>query len=284
MKWSNADGGADGTFTQRYGPWALVAGASEGVGAAFAAEVARRGVNVVLLARRQSVLDDVAARIREEVGVDARAVAIDLAEPDAMAAVVDATSDLDVGLLMYNAGADANYAAFLANNVDTALAMVHRNCVVPTQMCHHFAAPMVARGHGGIIIVGSGAAFAGAPNMVVYGASKAFDMVFAEALWAELHGQGVDVLGLILGETDTPALRRLKLQRRQIAEFDAPLPGAASVDEVVADALEQLAHGPTRIVGENIRQAAQFLGGMLRNDAVQLMVQASAQTMGDDVA
>ncbi|MDT5107091.1 MAG: hypothetical protein QOI25_4604, partial [Mycobacterium sp.] len=83
-------------------------------------------------------------------------------------------------------------------------------CTVPLQLCHHFAQPMVARGTGGIVVLGSGAGFAGAPNMVAYAATKAFDMVFAEALWSELNGKGVDVLGLILGKTDTPALRRLK--------------------------------------------------------------------------
>ena len=140
------------TFVESYGPWAVVAGASEGVGAAFAAAVAREGVNVVLLARRQGVLDEVAARIREESGVEARAVAVDLAAPSAMETVADATSDLDVGLLMYCAGADPNYQPFLANPVEVATAMVHRNCTVPVEMCHHFAGPMAARGRGGIIV------------------------------------------------------------------------------------------------------------------------------------
>jgi short-subunit dehydrogenase len=267
-------------FAKRYGPWAVVAGASEGVGSAFALAIAQRGVNVVLLARRQVALDDVAARIRSESGVEARVVALDLAEPDACARVVDATRDLDVGLLMYCAGADANYQPFLANPVDVALAMLHRNCVVPTQLCHHYGGPMVERARGGIILVGSGAAFAGAPNMVAYGATKAFDMIFAEALWAELHANGVDVLSLVLGETDTPALRRLKLRRGQLAALDAPLPGAASVDEVVAAALAKLPDGPSWMVPEFLHDAARHIGAMPRNDAVRLMMQASAETMG----
>ena len=146
------------SFAIRYGPWGLVAGASEGVGSAFASAVAQRGVNVVLLARRPDVLDDVAARIRRDTGADALPVAVDLAAADAASRVVEATRDLEVGLLMYCAGADANYQPFLSEPVDTALAMVHRNCVVPTQLCHHFAAPMVDRARGGIILVGSGAA------------------------------------------------------------------------------------------------------------------------------
>jgi short-subunit dehydrogenase len=269
-------------FAARYGPWAVVAGASEGVGSAFAAAVAGLGTNVVLLARRQAVLDDVAAGIRDEAGVEVRTLAVDLAEPEAARVVVDATADLEVGLLMYNAGADADYQPFLANPVETALAMVHRNCVVPTQLAHHYAGPMVARGRGGIILVSSGAAFAGGPNMVAYGATKAYDVVFAEALWAELHGRGVDVLSLVLGETDTPALRRLRAQRGMVDDPDAPLPGVATVGEVVADAVEQLPHGPSRIVGEELRAGLQLLGGFTRAEAVGFMVQAAAATMGDD--
>jgi short-subunit dehydrogenase len=269
------------TFAERYGPWAVVAGASEGVGAAFAAAVAGEGLNVVLLARRQGVLDLVAKEIESAHGVEARAVAVDLAA-DAMPTVAAATSDVDVGLVMYCAGADANYQPFLANPSAIAEAMVHRNCVVPLQMCHHFAAPMAARGRGGIVIVGSGAGLAGAPNMVAYSASKAFDMVFAEALWAELHPKGVDVLGLILGETDTPALRRLREQRGFPVDPDVPLAGAASVDEVVAAALANLANGPTWFVGEQLYTASRFLGSVSRGEAVNFMIQGAAATMGSD--
>lgn len=267
------------TFVESYGPWAVVAGASEGVGATFTAAVAQEGVNVVLLSRRQGVLDEVAAVIRAESGVEARAVAVDLSAPSAMETVADATSDVDVGLLTYCAGADPNYQPFLANPVEVATAMVHRNCTVPVQMCHHFAGPMAARRRGGIIVLSSGAAFVGAPNMVIYGGSKAFDVVFTEALWAELHPQGVDVLSLVLGETDTPALRRIRVERGFADDPNAPLPGVATVDQVVEDALAHLAHGPSWIVGEQTRAGLQMLGGLPRNEAVGLMMKAAAATM-----
>ena len=211
-------------FAERYGPWALVAGGSEGVGAAFARRVAERGINVVLLARRQHVLDDVAASIAAATGVGVRPLAVDLATDDAMATIAAATRGLEVGLLMYCAGADPSYRHFLAEPVESALAMVARNCARPVELCHHFAGPMVARGAGGIVLVSSGGGLIGAPNMVAYGASKAFDLVMAEALWAELHDQGVDVLGLVLGLTDTPALRRLMVQRGQLAGRRRPCP------------------------------------------------------------
>ncbi len=274
---------SDVAFGDRYGPWALVAGASEGVGAAFARAVAERGVNVVLLARRQSVLDEVAASIRTATGVETRALAVDLAESNAMASIADATADIEIGLVMYCAGADPNYEPFLANPVEPALTMVQRNCVVPMQACHHFAGPMVARGRGGIVLVSSGAGLVGGPNMVAYGASKAFDMVMAEALWAELRASGVDVLGLVLGVTDTPALRRLLTQRGVLAHPDDPLPipDAATADDVAAEAIANLANGPTWFVGEALREGAKVLGAMSRRDAVEAMSQG-AGVMGSD--
>jgi uncharacterized protein len=236
----------------------------------------------VLLARRQALLDEVAASIEAATGARARAVAVDLAADDAMDRVLAATAGLEVGFVAYCAGADANYAPFLDHPVETALAMVQRNCELPVRMCHHFAAPMVARGHGGIVLVGSGAGLVGAPNMVAYAASKAFDMVFGEALWAELHPQGVDVLSLILGQTDTPALRTLLARRGVLANPDdpVPIPGTVTAAQVVQEALGNLANGPTWFVGEQLRDGARRLGAMDRGDAVRVMTRQGAATMG----
>ncbi|MEB4211264.1 SDR family NAD(P)-dependent oxidoreductase [Mycobacterium sp. 94-17] len=268
------------TFATKYGPWALVAGASDGVGAAFAEGLAQRGVDVVLLARRQAVLDRVAADIAAKTSAQTRAVAIDLAQPGAAAAVAAATGDLEIGMLVYCAGADPNFAPFLDNSLEAAEAMVQRNCMVPMQLCHHFAPAMAERGRGGIVIFGSGAGLAGGPNMVAYGASKAFDMVLAEALWAELHGKGVDVLGLILGKTDTPALREVEYSRGQIGSRDEAPQDAGAVSEVIAEAFENLGNGPTLMVGDTMRAAAQLLASLSRNQAVQLFTQAAAAAMG----
>ncbi|BBX15543.1 short-chain dehydrogenase [Mycolicibacterium duvalii] len=269
------------TFADAYGPWALVAGASDGVGAAFAAELARRGLNVALLARRPAVLDEVAAEIRADTGVQTRVLVVDLATETAAQTVIEATGDLEIGMVVYCAGADPNFRPFLSEPISSAEAMVHRNCVVPMRLCHHFAPAMVARGRGALVLLGSGAGWAGAPNMVAYGATKAFDMVFAEALWTELQGSGVDVLGLILGKTDTPSLRRLEHQRGLISSTDERPRDAVPVQEVIDEAFANLRNGPTWIVGENIRAAAQMLGGMPRNDAVRLMMQASTASMGE---
>jgi uncharacterized protein len=269
------------TFESKYGPWALVCGASDGVGAAFAEGIAERGVNVVLVARRQGVLDQVAAGIKARTGVETRTLALDLAEQDATSTIAEATDDLGIGFLVYCAGADPNFEPFLANPIETAEAMVHRNCVVPMQLCHHFAPAMVRRGRGGIVLFGSGAGLAGGPNMVAYGATKAFDMVFAEALWTELHDKGIDVLGLILGKTNTPALRRLEHSRGHLSSEDEAPADAVSVDEVIREAFENLTNGPTVMAGDMMRLAAQMLGSMTRNEAVNLVTQAQAAVMGD---
>ncbi|WP_166907245.1 SDR family NAD(P)-dependent oxidoreductase [Mycobacterium sp. DL440] len=267
-------------FADRYGPWALVAGASDGVGSAMAEELARRGLNVVLLARRQEVLDEVGAGITAHTGAQTRTLAIDLAAPAAAGEVIAATADLEIGFLVYCAGADPNFQPFLSSPLSDAESLVQRNCLAPIQLCHHYAAPMAERGRGGIVIFGSGAGFAGGPNMVAYGASKAFDMVFAEALWTELHSSGVDVLGLILGKTDTPALRKLEHERGQIASPEDTPPGAAAVDDVVAAAFANLTEGPTCLVGPEIQAAAQLMASVSRNDAVRFIAQAVTAAMG----
>lgn len=268
-------------FAERYGPWAVVAGASEGVGSAFAEGLAERGLDVVLVARRRDVLADVAAGIAERTGRQTRTLAVDLAERGAAATVIEATADLEVGFVVYCAGADPALAPFLARPIDDAEAMVQRNCVVPMQLCHHFASAMVGRGRGGIVVFGSGAGLVGGPNMVAYAASKAFDMVFAEALWAELHDSGVDVLGLILGKTDTPALRRLQVSRGQQSSENDAAPDAEEVSAVIAEAFANLTNGPTWFVGEQLRAAVPMLGSITRNQAVQLMSAAGAAAMGD---
>ena len=270
------------TFIAKYGPWALVAGASEGVGAAFAEGLAERGLNVVLLARRQAALDGVAAGIIARTGVETRTLAVDLAQPDAAWKVAAATEEIDIGFLVYCAGADASFKPFLAQPIATAEAMVQRNCTVPMQLCHHFGSAMVQRGSGGIVIFSSGAGLVGGPNMVAYGATKAFDMVFTEALWSELHDKGVDVLGLVLGKTDTPALRRLEYSRGQINSQDEAPPDAATVDEVIDEAFDNLTNGPTLMVGDQMRAAAQMLSAVTRNEAVRLLAQAVAGAMGGD--
>ena len=245
-------------FAERYGPWAVVLGASEGVGASVARLLGERGVKVVLLARRQGALDEVAATVAGET----RTVVLDLSEADATAALANAVADLEIGLVVYNAGADPNMSQFIDKPVDVWQGMVARNCTTVVGVAHHFGGSMVERGHGGIVLVTSGAAWAGGSHLAVYGASKAFNLVLAESLWAELGPRGVDVLAMILGQTDTPAFRRV-LNGRE-AE------GLADPDDVARDMLDHLAEGPT------FPPDPTPFSGLPRRQAVELMTQGAA--------
>ncbi len=245
-------------FADKYGPWAVVAGASEGVGASVARLLGERGVNVVLVSRRQAVLDDVAATVPTET----RTVALDLSQEAAHASLTSAVDDLDVGLFVYNAGADPHASRFLDQPLATWQELVRRNVNTVLGVCHDFGTRMARRGKGGIVLVTSGAAWAGGDYLAAYGASKAFNLVLGEALWAELRPLGVDVLSMVLGATDTPAFRRVLHGR----EFD----GMADPDDVAREMLDNLAEGPT------YPPDGSPFGDLPRRQAVELMSQGSA--------
>lgn len=152
-------------FARRYGPWALIAGASEGIGACLADELGQRGINVVLVARNRALLDDVAGGVRQRHGVEARTVVQDLTAADATERIADATDGLDVGLLVYNAGASDRTAPFLDNGVDHALKQITLDCVGPVALVDHFAPAMRDRGRGGIVLVASLACVAGSATL-----------------------------------------------------------------------------------------------------------------------
>jgi len=233
------------SFAKQYGPWAVVAGASEGVGRAFARKLAARGVPSILVARREESLTALAAEIRAESGLECIAAAIDLSAPDAAQQLMAAVGDRYVGLFVCNAGSDPNGAHFLDRDIGAWTELVQRNVTTMMQASHLLAQGMRARGKGGLLLVNSGACYGGASFMAAYAASKAFMLCFSEGLWAELKPYGVDVLTLVLGITDTPALRTL------LAAKGLPLPSsAASPDDVAEMGLARLAHGPIHNWGQ----------------------------------
>lgn len=255
---------------ERYGPWGVVAGGSDGTGVAFAREMAARGINVVLVARRASVLEAAADDLRARHDVQVRTVALDLSTPGALTELEEATGDLDVGLFVYNAGSDDGAAAFLTRDLQAHLGLVHRNCASVVEAAHRFGAPMVARGRGALILVTSGAAWVGGAGLATYGATKAFDLILAEALWAEWRGSGVDVLALVLGRTDTPSLRRL------LDATGEPHGDLADPADVAREALDHLADGPTWIYGSANPAGGSPFGALGRRDAVLAMSRATA--------
>lgn len=232
-------------FAERYGPWAVIAGASEGTGASFARQAAAKGLNLVLIARRQGPLDTLAKDVREKFGVEVVTASIDLAALDAPQHVAAAAGAREVGLFIFNAGADPNGKYFLDADYKVWADLVQRNVNTTMACTYHFAGPMAKRGRGGILLLNSGACYQGIVTMGPYSGSKAFVLAFAEGLWGDLHDKGVDVLTLVMNKTDTPEFRRY------MKEHGMPFPAdAASADDVAALGLERLPHGPIQNWGE----------------------------------
>jgi short-subunit dehydrogenase len=227
------------SFSGHYGPWAVIAGASEGTGRAFARQVAAKGINCLLVARREGPLASLADEIRAASRVECVTAAIDLAGSDAFGQIVDAVGKREVGLFISNAGSDPHGMRFLDREIVAWTELVQRNVTTMMRCCHHFAGPMRDRGKGGLLLVNSGACYGGAPNMAAYSASKAFTLCFAESLWGELRSYGVHVLTLVMHMTDTPEFRRF------LAAKGLPVPeNIADPEKVAALGLERLSFGP----------------------------------------
>lgn len=225
-------------FAEKYGPWAVVAGASEGIGRSLALELGARGLSVVLIAK-DGPLEEVSEQLRREHGVDTRIARVDLAAANALEGIVQAAAGCEVGLYVANAGGDASASLFLDNDLAYWERLARMNMLTTLQACHHFGAGMRERKRGGLLLVNSAGCYGGGSYLATYNASKAFLLVFAEGLWAELHPHGIDVLTIALNSTDTPNFRRI------VAKTGMPVPdGLASADEVASVALDRLPHGP----------------------------------------
>ena len=184
-------------FVGRFGPWALVTGASSGIGEAFARRLAELGMNLVLIARREDRLRKLAEALQSKHSVRTRVVPVDLSQDDFLPIIEQATNDLQIGLLVNNAGF-ANTGKFLDNDLASELALLHVNNRAPLILAHHFGGLMRARGRGGMIFVSSTVAVVGVPSWSNYAASKAHDLIFDEGLAKELRREGIAVLALVL--------------------------------------------------------------------------------------
>ncbi len=262
-------------FAQRYGPWALIAGGSEGLGAAFADEIARRGVNLLLVARRPEPLDEIAARLRRERAVEVITVAADLTDPAALDQVSAAAADIAIGLVVASA-ALAPAGRFLTATAAEVAGAVDLNCRASALLAHRFLPAMAGRGHGGVIFVSSLAGMQGVPNLAVYSATKSFLISLGESLWAELRHSGVDVITACPGAVSTPGYQ-------QAARRAAP--GTVAPALVAAAALNSLGRG-FRVVPGGLNRISVFALQRLapRRAAIAIFGQASAAALKDSPA
>ncbi len=233
---------------RKYGPWAVITGGSEGVGRSFALRLAAAGIHLLLLARRSGPLEETADRCRA-LGVEVRTLSLDLSEPSSVDAVAEAVADVEVGLLVHNAGANTHSAEFLDGDLAAFQRVIDLNITTPLALVHHFGAAMRSRRRGGILLVGSMAGYLGSNRHTVYGGVKAFGRIFAESLWLELRDDNVDVLELVLGVTRTPAMERVGLN------FDIPGMVVSEPDDVAAEGLAALGNGPVHVVSQHAKVA-----------------------------
>jgi len=212
-------------WRRAYGPAAVVTGASDGIGRAMAGALAEIGMDVVLVARREAVLAELARDLAARHGIAARPVAADLARPDGPAAVFEATRETDVGLLVAAAGFGAA-GRFVEADRDDALAMVDVNCRALLDLAHGYARRFVGRGRGGLVLMSSLVAFQGVPNAANYAATKAYVQVLAEGLRGELAPAGVDVLAVAPGPVHSGFADRAGMRLGLAARPDAVARGA----------------------------------------------------------
>ncbi|HEU4430999.1 MAG TPA: SDR family NAD(P)-dependent oxidoreductase, partial [Myxococcota bacterium] len=217
------------SLRERYGEWAVITGASSGIGAEFSRALARDGVSLVLAARRADKLEALAKELREETGVRVRCVACDLASEAGVRALLEACADLEIALLVNNAGA-GYVGRFHEQEPARLAAMVQLNCAAPVALTAALLPKLVARKRGAVIFTGSVSGSQPLPLHSLYSATKAFDNFLGESLWGELQGTGVDVLSLLPGSTETEFAARAD---------ELPHAGATAA-EVVADALAAL--------------------------------------------
>lgn len=190
---TKTENGQPKEFKEKYGPWAVVTGASQGLGSSYAEQLAKKGLNVVVVARNGEKLDKLSKKLQSDYGVQVKTVAADLSKPEGIDAVKSGTKDLEVGLLVNNAGA-WQMGSFLENDIQKDTGNLGLNISAPLQLCHEFGNRMKDRGGGGIINVGSGAAAHGIPGQATYSAGKGFLQNLTESLAPELGKHGIDVL------------------------------------------------------------------------------------------
>jgi hypothetical protein len=217
----------------RFGSWALITGASSGIGREFARQIAASGINVALVARREPLLKEAGAELSKLYGVEHRIVVADLSKDGFMNALVPATRDLDIGLVVSNAGT-ANPGEFLRLDRDSLAQLLRLNSLSHLDIAHHYGQRLAGRRRGGIVLCGAMGAIGGIPYMANESGAKSYVQSFGEALHVELSPLGVNVTVLVVGPTQTPVIEKLGLD-------PATMPiKPMSVEQCVSEGIEAL--------------------------------------------
>jgi len=240
-----------------------------GLGAEYARQIAARGLNLVLVAWPADGLEELAQALESHHGIETRCVALDLADRAGTRSLAEATENLEIGLVVYNA-AFPRVGPFLQQDLEGKLRSIDVNCAGPLILAHVFAGPMVERGRGGIILMSSLSAFHGTALVATYAATKAFNLMLGESLWEELGGSGVDVLVVCPGATRTPGWKQSQARIKGLLATPVMEP-----TPVVARALEALGRHPLVVTGRANRLFGFFLNRLMsRRSAVDLLARS----------
>ncbi len=260
-------------FRARYGPWALVTGAAQGIGRAFAEALAERRLSLLMIDQQAEALAHAAQHMRDRHRVCAETLELDLAAPDLAPRLEAHLLDKDVGLLVCNA-AHSEVGSFLTISLESKLRTLDVNCRAPLVLTSLLSRRLVARGRGGILLMSSLSGFQGSAFVGTYAASKAFNTVLGESLWVELRQHGVDVLVCAAGATSTPSFdRQTPADKRKLVFPMRP-------QEVARSALAHLEHGPVYIPGALNRLVATCGRLLGRKRAVELVSKTTRKMFG----
>ena len=261
-------------LSDKYGKTALVAGASEGLGAAYCQALAAQGFDIVMLARRQELLDKEAELIRQKYPIKVTAIACDLADTNILQQIEATIATTAIDVLVYNA-ALSHIGPFLDTSIEEHLKVAAVNMNTTLRLVHHYGGAMVERGRGAVIIMASIAGFQGAGFLTTYASTKAFDRVLAESLWYEWRKTGVDVIACCAGATATPNYIDTKPTR-----LSALAPRVQDPKEVVMECFEQLGKVPSIVTGSGNKWATRLMQMMPRKMAVTLMGDSTRKMYG----
>lgn len=263
------------SIKKKYGNRALIAGGSEGIGAAFAHYLAEQGLELVLVARRLAKLEATAAQLREQYGVNVHTIACDLAREEAVQELEEQLQNHPIDVLVYNA-AIPYIGKFEEDTAAHNSQIAQANMVTPMNLIHSLGKRMLQQQQGAVILMASMAGFQGSGFLAAYAASKAFNRVLAESLWYEWKDRGVEVIACCAGATATP--NYLDSQPKKTG-FLAPK--VQSPAAVVQECFQQLGKQPSMIPGRGNRWASFFMHRLLpRKLAVKIMGDTTRQMYG----
>jgi len=242
---------------QKYGKTALVAGASEGIGAAYATYLAVEGMDLVLVARRMEPLKNLADALEQKYNIEVQCISCDLGNTNSVQQIAEALNGKEINLLVYNA-ALPYIGPFIENSVENHYQMAQVNMLTPISLLHYFGGKMLENGKGAVILMASLAGFQGSGFLAMYASTKAFNRIMAESLWYEWKDRGVDVMACCAGSTATP---NFKNSQPEDAGFFAPK--VQEPEEVVAECFRKLGKQPSFVSGTGNKIAAFFMQKLL---------------------